>query len=102
MNKYTSLIVATDIRLQRSKEFELNISEMAVSAGEIVCLVGANGSGKTTFVDILSGLISPKRGKIKICGHELSRDSLLTKRMVGFVPDDDSWLINELTATEYF
>ena len=45
-----------------------NVS-FAVSPGEIVGLIGANGAGKTTIVKSLTGIIHPTSGNINILGH---------------------------------
>lgn len=42
-----------------------------VGAGESVCLVGANGAGKSTLLKAISGLLTPKAGRIKLEGHDL-------------------------------
>ena len=40
-------------------------------AGEVHCIVGENGAGKSTFIKILSGALRPDEGRITICGTEL-------------------------------
>jgi len=45
-----------------------NVS-MCIKAGEIHCLVGENGSGKSTFVKVMSGAITPDNGEITLNGH---------------------------------
>ena len=39
--------------------------------GEVHCIVGENGAGKSTFIKILSGALRPDEGRITICGTEL-------------------------------
>jgi len=46
---------------------------LAVSRGEVVCLIGANGAGKTTCLRALSGLVQPSRGQIEFDGQDLAR-----------------------------
>jgi branched-chain amino acid transport system ATP-binding protein len=43
-----------------------------VKAGEIVGLIGANTSGKSTLLDAISGLLHPAKGKIEFDGHDIS------------------------------
>lgn len=55
-----------------SKNFDavraLNRASLQVNAGEIMALLGSNGSGKSTMVKVLSGLVNPNEGKIEIDG----------------------------------
>ena len=44
---------------------------LAVSAGELVCLIGANGAGKTTTLKTISGLLRPAAGRILLDGAEI-------------------------------
>ncbi len=44
---------------------------LRVDAGETVTLVGANGAGKTTLLRAISGLLTPRTGRIAFDGHRL-------------------------------
>ena len=44
-----------------------------INEGEIVCLLGANGAGKSTFLKVISGLIVPGKGSISFMGEEITR-----------------------------
>ncbi len=44
-----------------------------VNKGEIIALIGANGAGKTTILEAISGLLTPKSGSVKFEGKELSK-----------------------------
>ena len=59
---------------------------MTIEKGKILGLLGPNGSGKTTFLKLLAGLIHPSKGSIEICGTEVG---YLTKEMVSYLPDSD-------------
>ena len=48
----------------------LNGINLSLESGKIVGLLGPNGSGKTTMIKILNGLLTPTAGKIYINGHE--------------------------------
>jgi ABC-type multidrug transport system ATPase subunit len=48
----------------------------SVAAGECVALVGANGSGKSTAVRAITGLLEPRAGTVRICGHDPHRTTL--------------------------
>ena len=46
--------------------------ELEVSAGELVCLIGANGAGKTSTLNCLGGLLKPAAGRITYQGQDLA------------------------------
>lgn len=51
----------------------LNDVNFAVSPGEIVGLVGPNGSGKTTTINVISGLLQADEGEVDFLGHKINR-----------------------------
>jgi ABC-2 type transport system ATP-binding protein len=55
--------------------------------GEIVAYLGANGSGKTTTVKVLTGLLSPTRGRVLFEGRDIADDLLSYRRRLGYVPE---------------
>lgn len=89
------------LRYSRSRSFELKIDRLTVSAGELICIVGPNGSGKTTFLENMAGIILPHRGRVSLLGTPISPNLASIKRELGYIPDDDNWFISELTASEY-
>jgi ABC-2 type transport system ATP-binding protein len=61
--------------------------DLDVRYGEVFCLFGPNGSGKTTFLRMLAGYILPSGGRIAIAGHDVVRDGLAARRKIGYVPE---------------
>jgi ABC-2 type transport system ATP-binding protein len=61
--------------------------DLSVRRGEVFCLFGPNGSGKTTFLRMLTGYISPTAGRLTVAGHDVVRDPLAAKRKIGYVPE---------------
>jgi len=61
--------------------------DLAVRRGEVFCLLGPNGSGKTTFLRMLTGYLSPSAGRLLVAGHDVVRDGLAAKRKIGYVPE---------------
>jgi len=62
----------------------------SVDEGEVFGLLGSNGSGKTTTFNMLSGLLRPSSGTIKILGKSITKDNEF-KRNIGFVTQQDSF-----------
>jgi branched-chain amino acid transport system ATP-binding protein len=63
---------------------------LKVNPGEIVCLLGRNGAGKSTTVKSIMGLTPPKQGSIKFKGEEIigKEPYLISRKGIGYVPDD--------------
>src|SRR6266853_2936075 len=61
--------------------------DLSVRRGEVFCLFGPNGSGKTTFLRMLAGYISPSAGRITVAGHDIVRNGLAARRKIGYVPE---------------
>ena len=61
--------------------------DLAVERGEIVGILGPNGSGKTTTILMLLGLTEPSEGRAEVAGFDPLRSPLEVKRRVGYLPD---------------
>ena len=58
--------------------------DLTLPEGKIIGLLGPNGSGKTTFIKLAAGLLSPTAGSVTVCGKPIGPDS---KAMVSYLPD---------------
>jgi ABC-2 type transport system ATP-binding protein len=56
--------------------------------GEIYGLLGANGSGKSTFIRLVSGLLTLDAGRVEVFGHDLVREEMAVKRLINRVSVD--------------
>ncbi len=68
-----------------------------VQRGEIFGLLGPNGSGKTTTVNMISGLSKATSGSIRILGHDIDKDIRHTRQILGSVPQETA-LYEDLSA----
>lgn len=71
--------------------------DFAVRRGEIFGLLGPNGSGKTTTINLISGLSEPTAGRILVLGLDPRRHADAVRRQLGVVPQETA-LYEELTA----
>lgn len=69
--------------------------DLAIHPGDLVGLSGPSGTGKTTFVDLLTGLLSPTEGRITIGEQVLDADRLAAWRQRLAYVAQDSYLIND-------
>ncbi len=71
-----------------------------VDAGQFFGFLGPNGAGKSTTIKMLTGLLAPTSGSIRILGEDFSANSAEIKRQIGVVPEGMA-LFGRLTADEY-
>ena len=73
--------------------------DLDVPTGSFFGLVGPNGSGKTTTLRMIGGLLRPDAGQVWVAGHDTWVDTLTVRRLLGTVPDPLN-LFDRLTARE--
>lgn len=73
---------------------------LRVEAGQFYGFLGPNGAGKSTTIKMLTGLLAPTSGSIRILGQDLTSNSAELKRQIGVVPEGMA-LFGRLTAREY-
>lgn len=72
-----------------------------VAAGEVVCLLGRNGAGKSTTLRSIMGLTPPRSGRVELRGEEITGRPpfVVARRGVGYIPDDRR-IFADLTVEE--
>src|SRR3989454_6319569 len=72
---------------------------LAVRRGSFFGFLGPNGAGKSTTIKMLTGLLGPTSGKIRVLGRDIETEPLEVKRRIGVVPEDLN-LFERLTGAE--
>jgi len=94
-----SLLVVENLTHAYGKRTALDNVSFSVRAGELFGLLGPNGGGKTTLFRILSTLIAPRQGGVRIFGHDVTADRAEVRRRIGVVFQAPS-LDKKLTVLE--
>ena len=64
----------------------LDAASFSVYPGEVFGLLGPNGAGKTTTIRILATLLPPTGGRALVMGHDVQREAMVVRRLLGYVP----------------
>lgn len=60
---------------------------LEISDGEILGFAGLNGAGKSTTIRVVSGIIFPSGGYVKVDGHDIVKDKIRASKNIGWVPE---------------
>lgn len=92
-----------DIHTYYGDSYILQGIDLEVNAGEIVCLLGRNGAGKSTTLKSIMGYNHPRRGRILFRDQDVTRQAvyLNVRNGLGYVPEDRR-IFAELTVQENF
>jgi ABC-2 type transport system ATP-binding protein len=82
------MLSARDLVKHYGRHAALDGFDLEVAPGEIVGLIGHNGAGKTTFVEVVTGLVRPDAGRIRIGGLDGLRAGRAARRLLGVAPQE--------------
>jgi ABC-2 type transport system ATP-binding protein len=74
---------------------------LRIPKGHLYGFLGLNGAGKTTTIRMLTTLLPPSAGTAKLWGHDVVKDPLAVRKLVGLVSDETSESQSTWTAREY-
>jgi urea transport system ATP-binding protein len=97
----SALLQITDLNVYYGESHILRNVDLRVDPGEMVCLIGRNGVGKTTLLKTLIGLLSPRSGSVVFAGRSLAQISpdQRARLGIGYVPQGRE-VIPRLTVKE--
>ena len=93
------MIQITNLTKKYKEKIAVNNINLTIKEGELFALLGTNGAGKTTTIKMLSTLILPTEGEIKIAGYDIAKDSVKIKEIVNVSPQETAIAPN-LTVKE--
>jgi ABC-2 type transport system ATP-binding protein len=94
------ILEITELKKVYAKKTVVNISDLKITSGETIGLVGNNGAGKTTLFRMLLDLIRPSEGHVYSKGKDITHSDEWKEYTASYL--DEGFLIDYLTAEEYF
>lgn len=100
-NNFSELSLNVENLIYRFSDESIGLQEVNFSEknGHLVGIMGASGAGKSTMLNVLSGITRPSDGKVLINGIDLYENTEELEGVIGYIPQDDL-LIEELTVSE--
>jgi len=74
--------------------------DLSVHRGEFFGFLGPNGAGKTTTIKMITGLVKPTKGVVRVAGIDVQENPVGVKRLLGYIPDTP-YIYERLTAREF-
>ncbi|MDQ6693603.1 MAG: ABC transporter ATP-binding protein [Chloroflexota bacterium] len=93
------MVEAVDLLKLFGKMPAIDGLSMQIPQGETFGLLGPNGSGKTTFIRMVAGIVNPTSGILRVLGREMPRDAALVRPHIGYMTQLQA-LYNELSVWE--
>jgi ABC-2 type transport system ATP-binding protein len=93
------MLHAVNLTKKYQKQTALDQLNLSIAPGEIYCVLGANGAGKSTTINLFLNFIRPTSGKAIIDQIEVSKDPMAIKKLIAYIPEN-LVLYNELSGLE--
>src|SRR5579862_6935232 len=102
MSAGDDLAVETVALTRRFGDFvAVDAVSLKIPKGQLYGFLGLNGAGKTTTIRMLTTLLPPSAGTATLWGHDVTKEPLAVRRLVGLVSDETSESQSTWTAREY-
>jgi ABC-2 type transport system ATP-binding protein len=82
----TTIVRVEDLSHQYSKDWAIQNISFEIKTNRILGLLGSNGAGKSTTMNILCGVLNQTKGNIFIDGINLKENPVEAKKLIGFLP----------------
>lgn len=93
------MIEVKSVSMNYGRTLALDAISFTAEKSKILGLLGPNGAGKTTLMRVLTGYLYPSKGTAIIDGFDITEDSLPTRRITGYMPENvplyDDMLVDE-------
>ena len=86
MNEAELLVQAAGLEKRFGSQVALAGLELSAPAGRVTGLVGPDGAGKTTFLRMCAGLLTPSAGSLRVLGLDAAREGVSIQERVGYMP----------------
>jgi len=93
------MLSASNLTKQYDNVLSVDSLTFTIEKGEVVGLLGANGAGKSTTMNMITGCIPPSSGTVMVFGHDMHWDPIPAKRHIGYLPEIPP-LYTDMTVTE--
>ncbi len=93
------VVQATNLIKDFGSVHALDGLSLCIHEGETYGLLGPNGSGKTTFIRMIAGLVKPTSGQLRVLGHETPAEATRISSLIGYMPQLQA-LYNDLSIWE--
>ena len=81
------MIELTNLTMNYGDLRALDDLTLTIRPGELFAFLGPNGAGKTTAIRLLTGLMRPVSGGVRLCGIDIQEEPVRAKSLLGYVPD---------------
>jgi ABC-2 type transport system ATP-binding protein len=96
-----AVLRARDVHYHYGSQPILTGLSLKVAPGEVLCLLGHNGVGKTTAINHFLGFLRPASGQVEVMGRDPAKEPQVVRDQVGYVPENAA-LYGHLNAIENF
>lgn len=91
---------AQNLTRRHNKHVAVEGLSLELHRGEVLGLLGHNGAGKSTTLQMLAGALPPDSGTVEVCGFDMAQQPELAKACIGFLPEHPP-LYKDMRADDY-